>query len=71
MYILYIYIYIYISVIWLSHSQLWAIIEGTTSLTHDIQHKCHLESRNEVEYLNPAEHLVGFEQETSDLYTTL
>ena len=61
---MYICTYICIYVIWLSHGQIWTI-------THDIQHKCHLESRNEVEYLNPAEHLVGFEQETSDSYTTL
>ena len=53
----------FFTVIWLSYSQLWTIIEGTASLTQSLRFvnfrtEGHQEPRNEVGSLSPTEHQV-------------
>ena len=59
-----------LTAIWLPNGQLWAIIEGTDSLTNvnhcvlRLRPEGHREPCSEVESLSPAERLVGFEPGT-------
>ena len=63
--------HIFLTAIWLSHGQLWAILERTASLTqlqslHFLQFRFegHRELCSEFGSLSPTKRLVGFETET-------
>ena len=68
--------FVFLSVIWLPHGKLWAIIEGqphSPDVNHCViqfQPKGHRDLRKEVGTLRSAERLVGFGPESSDSITT-